>query len=103
MTTADRTAVDALARHFAYADGEWWEHLNDREQATYRARALDVVQVVGPIYQAPAAAMAADHDNKVAALAPIEERRTMADSARHIFADHAKVLDSFPRPRSADR
>ena len=51
MTTADRTAADALARHFAYADGGWWDHLNDREQATYRARALDVVQVVGPIYQ----------------------------------------------------
>lgn len=51
MTTADRTAADALARHFAYQDGGWWEHLNDREQATYRARALDVMQVVGPIYQ----------------------------------------------------
>lgn len=50
MTTADRTAADALARHFAFADGGWWEHLNDREQAVYRARALDVVQVVGPIY-----------------------------------------------------
>jgi hypothetical protein len=53
MTTADRTAADALARHFAYQDGGWWDHLNDREQATYRARALDVVQVVGPIYQNP--------------------------------------------------
>ena len=51
MTPADRRATDALARHFAYEDGGIWDHLNDRQQATYRARALDVVQVVGPIYQ----------------------------------------------------
>jgi hypothetical protein len=51
MTNADHRAVSALARHFAYEDGGIWDHLNDRQQATYRARALDVVQVVGPIYQ----------------------------------------------------
>ena len=62
MTTADRTAADALARHFAYQDGGWWEHLNDREQATYRARALDVVQVVGPIYQSDRATSASTSD-----------------------------------------
>ena len=57
MTTADRAAVDALARHFAYEGGGFWEHLDPREQAVYRARALDVVQVVGPIYQAPTTAL----------------------------------------------
>ena len=51
MTNADRTAVDALARHFAHETGGFWDHLTPREQATYRAKALDVVQVVGPIYQ----------------------------------------------------
>ena len=51
MTNADRTAVDALSRHFAHETGGFWEHLTPREQATYRAKALDVVQVVGPIYQ----------------------------------------------------
>ena len=50
MTNADHKAVSALARHFAYEDGGIWDHLNDRQQATYRARALDVVQIVGPIY-----------------------------------------------------
>ena len=51
MTNADRAAVDALARHFAWQDGGFYAHLSEREQATYRAKALDVVQVVGPIYQ----------------------------------------------------
>lgn len=51
MTDADHLAADALARHFACQGGEWWEHLDPRRQAVYRARALDVVQIVGPIYQ----------------------------------------------------
>jgi hypothetical protein len=51
MSPADHKAVSALARHFAYDDGGIWDHLDPRQQATYRARALDVVQVVGPIYQ----------------------------------------------------
>ena len=72
MTTADRTAADALARHFAYQDGGWWEHLSDREQATYRARALDVVQVVGPIYQPDAHGIAADIDRTYATPQPEE-------------------------------
>ena len=81
MTAADKQAVDALARHFAYQDGEWWDQCPAVKQQTYTERALDVVQVLSLIYQPP----------------------TMADSARRIFADHAKMLDSFPRPRSADR
>lgn len=83
MTTADRAAVDALARHFAYEDGGFWEHLDPREQAVYRARALDVVQVVGPIYQAPTTAL-----GKIAA-------------AAHNVPD--TYTPTFPRPRSADR
>lgn len=55
MTNADRAAVAALARHFAHETGGFWDHLTPREQATYRAKALDVVQVVGPIYQQPTA------------------------------------------------
>jgi len=51
MTPADKLAADALARHFAYESGGFWEHLDPREQAVYRARALDVVQVVSKIYQ----------------------------------------------------
>lgn len=51
MTPADKLAADALARHFAYESGGFWEHLDPREQAVYRARALDVVQVVSAIYQ----------------------------------------------------
>jgi len=50
MTPADKLAADALARHFAYESGGFWDHLDPREQAVYRARALDVVQVIGPIY-----------------------------------------------------
>ena len=51
MTSADKLATDALARHLAYLDGEWWETVPKDRQAVYRARALDYVQVVGPIYQ----------------------------------------------------
>jgi hypothetical protein len=57
--------------------------LDPREQATYRARALDVVQVVGPIYQAPTTAL-----GKIAA-------------AAHNVPD--TYTPTFPRPRSADR
>ena len=82
MTTADRAAVDALARHFAYEGGGFWEHLDPREQATYRARALDVVQVVGPIYQAPTTAL-----GKIAA-------------AAHNVPD--TYTPAFPRPMSKE-
>ena len=57
MTTADKLATDALARHLAYLDGEWWETVPKDRQAVYRARALDYVQVVGPIYQQALAAL----------------------------------------------
>ena len=53
MTDTDRKAVEALAHHFAYQDGEWWDLCPAVKQETYRARALDVVQVLSLIYQGP--------------------------------------------------
>lgn len=51
MTAADHQAVAALARHLAYIDGEWWDQCHPTKQGTYRARALDLVQCIAPIYQ----------------------------------------------------
>ena len=93
MTTADRAAVDALARHFAYEGGGFWEHLDPREQAVYRARALDVVQVVGPIYQAPPVLGSPVH--RLAVLALQSEDRDLREAG-------TVALNPFPRPMSKE-
>ncbi len=80
MTNADRAAVDALARHFAHETGGFWDHLTPREQATYRAKALDVVQVVGPIYQRP----------------------TVSDETLARLAPKMMLAGTFPRPMSKE-
>jgi hypothetical protein len=93
MTDRDKLATDALARHFAYLDGTWWEHLNDRQQATYRAKALDVIGVVGPIYQAPPALYEPAHTLAVLALQSGDDE---------LRAAGRKVLNPFPRPMSKE-
>ncbi len=93
MTSADKTAADALARHFAYEDGGIWEHLDPRQQATYRARALDVVSVVGPIYQRPPQLGEPVHKLAVLAL-------QAGDPDLHVAA--TRVLSPFPRPMSKE-
>ena len=104
MTNADRAAVDALARHFAYEGGGFWEHLDPREQATYRARALDVVQVVGPIYQGPPGT---HYGYCVKCDKPVFRCDCPTTALGKIAAAAHNVPDTytpaFPRPRSADR
>lgn len=93
MTNADRAAVDALARHLAWQDGGFYAHLSDREQATYRAKALDVVQVVGPIYQAPPVLGSPVH--RLAVLALQSEDRDLREAG-------TVALNPFPRPMSKE-